>query len=100
MPTYEGLNITLFARIYTMLEEYQTNAATAQQQRAFWAPMLAEIREIRGADVPLPQSAPQPELEPEPAAATDADLEMGGDNVDPAWAPGSQEDDGDSEMEL
>ena len=71
MPTYEALGTTLFARIYATIEachrtDPQRPALSLQQQRALWAPILAEIRQMMGLDDPQPELTrePQPPLEP------------------------------------
>lgn len=47
-PAQEDIDPALFTRIYTMLEESRTDYFTAVELRAFWAPMVTAVREMRG----------------------------------------------------
>lgn len=60
IPTYEGLNSTLFDRIYATMEECRTYTLLPRQQGALWTPILTEIQQMMGLDVSSPPPAPQP----------------------------------------
>jgi len=80
MPTFEGLNATLFARIYVMVEESQQLTLPAELD-AFWYPMLAEVRGMRGVEMPPTRAIPGPVI--------DVDVEMEGDDTDSDFELGS-----------
>lgn len=106
MPTAEGLNATLFARIYAMMEESKGQVLTLQQRTEFWAPMISEVRRMQDGNPPAPTPpaptppAPTPPEPTPPEPIIDVDVEMEQDDADSDWEPGSAIDEEDEASEM
>lgn len=74
-PTIGDFDPEIYIRIYSMMEECQGYMMTDSQLKAFWAPIVAEVRQMQGLPV---QVAPSPT--PAPPVA-DGDVEMDGTSV-------------------
>ena len=48
MPNYESFDDAVFVTIYAMLDECNEQMLTDSQLKAFWSPMVAEVRRMRG----------------------------------------------------
>jgi hypothetical protein len=71
----------IFEHIYVMLAEFRDGTWSAEQARAYWAPIIAQVRQMRG-------------LPPEPAGtlnnAQDDDVEMEGQAEGSVWESSSE----------
>jgi len=89
--THEDLNAEVFVHIYTMLAECDGLALSENQLTVYWAPVIAQIRRMRG----------DPEADRALDIASengDVDVEMEGNDEGSDWelgsGVGSEEDEG------
>jgi hypothetical protein len=95
VPNYQDFDETIFTRIYEMLDG-RANNLTGVQLQEFWAPTIAELRRMRGAEIP-PTPPPPP-----PDEVIDVDMEeIVENNADVDWELDSvetEQDEGEEEL--